>query len=213
MAAPDDAERTARENFLARWSRLKRAAVPEAAPEVVPEPLAEAAPETPPELPELPELPSLESLTAESDFSVFLHPRVPAGLRAQALARAWSLDPFIRDFKEMADYAWDWNTPGGAPGYGPLDAAEDLSEMLARILPDPPARPDPQAESDPPQATAALAPEAAAGPTPEPEPEAVRQAALARPPEPRPEPRPEPLPEPPPEAAPRARRHGGAMPA
>jgi hypothetical protein len=208
MAAPDDA---AREKFLARWSRLKRAAVPEAAPDSVPAPQAEAAPapETPPELPELPELPSLESLTAESDFSVFLHPRVPPVLRAQALARAWSLDPFIRDFKEMADYAWDWNTPGGAPGYGPLDAAEDVAEMLARILPDPPARPDPEAEpsaAEPQLATVAE------------EPPAVEQATQAAP-APAPVPVPAPVPaiappgDPPVEVALRARRHGGAMPA
>lgn len=210
MAGRDDAERTARENFLARWSRLKRAAAPEASPEAAPEALpeqpADATPATSTTLepePELPELPSLESLTAESDFSVFLHPRVPAGLRAQALARAWSLDPFIRDFKEMADYAWDWNTPGGAPGYGPLDAAEDVAEMLARILPDPPARPDPETESPQPAAMVAAAPEAAspvevAAPPP-PAPEAV---AATTPPEPLPV-----------EVAPRARRHGGAMPA
>jgi hypothetical protein len=208
MAAPDD---SAREKFLARWSRLKRAAAPEAAPAPPAEaaPAPEAPPE-PPELPELPELPSLESLTAESDFSVFLHPRVPAGLRAQALARAWSLDPFIRDFKEMADYAWDWNTPGGAPGYGPLDAAEDVAEMLARILPDPPAKPDKEAETDPaePQlVSAAEAPPAV---------EMATQAAPARAPVPAPVPAPKPAiapPEAPPvEAAPRARRHGGAVP-
>jgi hypothetical protein len=150
---PDEAARTARENFLARWSRLKRATgpadqAPEAAtPEAQPAGIPEAAP------PDLPELPSLESLTADSDFSVFLHPRVPAGLRAQALARAWSLDPFIRDFKEMADYAWDWNTPGGAPGYGPLDAAGDVAQMLARILPDPPAAPETRTAEPPPEPT------------------------------------------------------------
>lgn len=96
------------------------------------------APPPTPDPDPLPPLPSLDTLTADSDFTPFMDVRVPSALRAQALARAWSLDPFIRDFKEMADYAWDWNTPGGAPGYGPLDAATDIARMLSRILPDAP---------------------------------------------------------------------------
>jgi hypothetical protein len=61
---------------------------------------------------------------------------VPQALRRAALARIWSLDPAIRDFREMADYDWDFNVPGGAPGYGPLEATpEQLEQWLARIIP------------------------------------------------------------------------------
>jgi hypothetical protein len=37
-----------------------------------------------------------------------------------ALREIWRTDPAVRDFVGPADYAWDWNTPGDAPGYGPL---------------------------------------------------------------------------------------------
>lgn len=159
-----------------------------------------SAPPTPPAL-DLPPLPDLASLTADSDFTPFMDLRVPSALRAQALARAWSLDPFIRDFKEMADYAWDWNTPGGAPGYGPLDAATDIARMLSRILPDAP----------PAQETAAVEPQAAPEPAAVP-PEAVRhsQAAVVAPQAP-PQSSSVPESEQPPVAE-RPRRHGGAMP-
>jgi hypothetical protein len=202
-----------REAFLARWSRLKRAGEGERETDGA-VPAAPSPGLRPAEAPEaglagaaepLPKLPDLASLTAESDFTPFMDVRVPSALRAQALARAWSLDPFIRDFKEMADYAWDWNTPGGAPGYGPLDAATDIARMLARILPD---APPPE---HPAQATAAVE----APPVPEAAPAAPRavrhsheepvapQVTAQSPSIPDPEqPRP----------AERPRRHGGAVP-
>lgn len=36
------------------------------------------------------------------------------------------------------DYALDWNTPGGAPGYGPLSESDNVEEMLANIFGKPP---------------------------------------------------------------------------
>ncbi len=50
----------------------------------------------------------------------------------------WSLDPGIRDFvSEAREYAYDWNTPGGVPGLGPLLPSDDVKAMLARLFRDP----------------------------------------------------------------------------
>jgi hypothetical protein len=150
------------------------------------------APELPaPELP-APELPAIETLTAASDIRAFMQANVPAALRRAALARIWSLDPAIRDFREMADYDWDFNTPGGAPGFGPLEATEEqLETLLARVFPPPPPEPP------------------AADPAPEPPTPPVHLAAPG-PGAPMPEP---PAPEPPThESSTRPRRHGSAIP-
>ena len=40
----------------------------------------------------------------------------------------------IGDFKGLADYAWDWSTPGGAPGWGPMLASDDIGKLLARAI-------------------------------------------------------------------------------
>ncbi len=136
------------EGFIGRWSRLKRRAE-----EQGPRPLAEAGPDdlpvakpadspgTPEEtarglpLPDLPELPSLDAITAGTDMTVFMHPGVPDSVRQAALRKLWTVDPAIRDFVSPAlDYAYDWNTPGGAPGYGPLGAADDVVRMLGEIV-------------------------------------------------------------------------------
>lgn len=82
-------------------------------------------------------LPPVESLTAESDLAPFLRPQVPAALRQAALRRMWSLDPAIRDFIGPADYAWDYNTPGGAPGFA-LDLGREAARLVADIVTGPP---------------------------------------------------------------------------
>jgi hypothetical protein len=75
----------------------------------------------------------VESLTADSDFAAFLREEVPAALRNAALRRAWSLDPAIRDFVGPADYAWDFNAPGGVPGFS-LDLPGDVGRLLAQAI-------------------------------------------------------------------------------
>lgn len=148
------------EGFLSRWTRRKlavRAAAlverdappaPDTAPLSEPdEGAAEAAavaPEIGPEArpPEpgqaddpVVELPSLEALTPATDLAPFLRAGVPAALRNAALRRMWSLDPAIRDFvSEAREYAYDWNTPGGVPGLGPLLPSDDVKAMLGRLL-------------------------------------------------------------------------------
>ncbi len=61
----------------------------------------------------------------------------------------WETDPAIRDFVGPAlDYAYDYNTPGAAPGYGPLsesdiaDAKRLLDRMFSRIEPGPAEAPE-----------------------------------------------------------------------
>jgi hypothetical protein len=56
---------------------------------------------------------------------------VPAALKNAALRRMWSLDPAIRDYRDLAvDYAWDWNTPGGLPGGGGGVTADGVADLL-----------------------------------------------------------------------------------
>ena len=132
------------EDFVVRWSRRKNEArragcgstpqpdrpaglTPDARPEAT---AAEAA--ITPE--ELAALPRLDELTAETDISGFLHRGVPETLRNAALRKMWMLDPAIRDFVGHAcDYAYDWNTPGGVPGNGPLEP-EHVAAMVRRVF-------------------------------------------------------------------------------
>jgi hypothetical protein len=133
------------EGFLGRWSRLKRQGDPqeEGATEALQaDETAAPAPPVRPVLPaqdlpelKLPELPSLDAITANTDMTVFMHPAVPEHVRGAALRKLWSVDPAIRDFVSPAlDYAYDWNTPGGAPGYGPLGKGDDVLRMLGEIV-------------------------------------------------------------------------------
>ncbi len=219
------------EGFLARWSRRKRAAAapreaeqaPEPhpasppaataiapAPPALPEPPAVAAPdlaraEPPADLPPL-ELPPIDSLTAESDLRPFLDPRAPPALRQAALRRMWTLDPTIRDFIGLADYAWDYNAPDGVPGFA-LDLGGDVTRLLAQAIGlDGEAGTGCQASAPP-----------AAQPAPEGTPQPARKdapdvtVALATNPPPEAAERQPPMPPEPPPLAPR--RHGGARPA
>lgn len=145
------------DRFLARWSRLKRAArqaensaeaAPPAAagPEVPDVPLPSGAEKTPasaavaqdaPALTEeeLARLPPLDALSAESDMTIFMRAGVPAPLRNAALRRAWSLDPKIRDYvSEAREYAYDWNVPGDLPGNGPLPPGFDVRALVGRLF-------------------------------------------------------------------------------
>ncbi|MBW8271122.1 DUF3306 domain-containing protein, partial [Caldovatus aquaticus] len=78
-------------------------------------------------------LPPIESLTPESDIRDFLRAEVPEALRRAALRRLWVLDPAIRGFVGPADYAWDFNAPGGAPGFAPA-LGGDAARLIARAL-------------------------------------------------------------------------------
>lgn len=131
-----------REGFLSRWSRLKRE------PDPAPRPVAPAGVDATeePALPEgktldalIAELPRIEDLVPGQSLTAFMQPWVPNALRNAALQRMWLLDPAIRDYVNPAlDYAYDYNTPGAAHGFGPLeatpDSARDVADMFDRAL-------------------------------------------------------------------------------
>jgi Protein of unknown function (DUF3306) len=146
------------DNFLTRWSRRKRQAASESANESAPEsregdePCAPeassaertsdaAAPapvqivkaETAEPAVDLSKLPPIESITAETDIRAFLAPGVPAELRLAALRRAWVADPKVRDFVGLADYDFDFHTPGAIPGFGPLEMTDELRREVLRM--------------------------------------------------------------------------------
>ena len=81
-----------KEDFLRRWSRLKRE-VP-----------AEKPAETP-----APSLPALDKLTPESDFSGFMHPKVEDALRRVALKKLFAGDPHFNLPDLFEPYSGDWN--------------------------------------------------------------------------------------------------------
>jgi hypothetical protein len=135
------------ENFLPRWSRLKRE-VDAVAPEPTDQPQDVAQPE--PRVEESPapaatqdpteklfdpaSLPSIESIGAGTDIRAFLAPGVPSELRHAALRRAWSADPAIRDFVGLAEYAWDFTAPDAMAGFGPLEMTDELRSLARRIV-------------------------------------------------------------------------------
>jgi len=136
------------ERFLARWSRRKLEA-PEAAPDSgapnAPAPGADAAAqpkegetdlrETESAAPQvdLSKLPSLESITAATDIRAFLTAGVPEQLKLAALRRTWTADPAIRDFKGLAENAWDFTAAESVPGFGPMLPTDDITRMVAQL--------------------------------------------------------------------------------
>jgi hypothetical protein len=143
------------ENFIARWSRRKREAAdevettkPAAAPGVPDEtthtdddrgeasgvpPVRSGASEPASEF-DWTKLPPVETITAESDIRAFLRAGVPPELTRAALRRAWAADPKIRDFVGLADYDWDFNTPGAIPGFGPLEMSEEVRRQIVQVI-------------------------------------------------------------------------------
>ena len=144
------------DNLFARWSRRKQEIkAEEAPPDKVSDPAPAGEDQPAPDLvdaePAEP-LPRIEDLTGESDVAAFLRKGVPEALQRAALRKMWSLDPFIRDYTGLAEYAWDYNKPGAIPGFGPASSAastQSLVASMARASADPeraPARVEPQAD-------------------------------------------------------------------
>jgi hypothetical protein len=122
------------ESFLARWSRLKRegAAAPSRdddaqAPEHAAPPV-----DAPPPAVDLASLPPIDSIGPGGDVSAYLTAGVPLELTQAALRSAWRTDPAVRDFVEIADNQWDFNTPEAIPGFGALGATEEAKALVAR---------------------------------------------------------------------------------
>lgn len=142
------------EDFLARWSRRKRAAeqdrqAGQAAPPAQPvsseaeKPGEQATSDASKperqdeETIDLASLPPIESITSATDVTAFLRQGVPPELTRAALRRAWGADPAIRDFIGLAENAWDFNDPTAIPGFGPLDQTPDQTRrMLSGLIDD-----------------------------------------------------------------------------
>ena len=140
------------DNFIARWSRLKRQTAkpkeeaggePAAAPEAEgilgtteaarAEPYTERAASAEPEF-DLSSLPPIEEITAGTDIRAFLQSGVPAELTKAALRRAWTADPAIRDFIGLAENQWDFTNPSSIPGFGPLGPGDDVRQLVAGAM-------------------------------------------------------------------------------
>jgi hypothetical protein len=154
------------ENFLARWSRRKHAAAaeteetkssgvssPAALGEGVgSEPTAGAGshivPSIVPNTAEPPfdplSVPPIEAIAADTDIRGFLARGVPPELTRAALRRTWATDPKIRDFVGLADYDWDFNSPGSMAGFGSLEMTDELPRAATQIV-GPTSRPAPTA--------------------------------------------------------------------
>jgi hypothetical protein len=134
-------------NFIARWSRRKRAlnrraaepgsrAAEKDAHSNVPAPSEAKLGECPASYSEfdISNLPPIDSITSDSDIRAFLQSGVPADLAKAALRRAWTQDPAIRDFIGIAENQWDFTDPAGIPGFGPLDATDDVRDLVAKAM-------------------------------------------------------------------------------
>jgi hypothetical protein len=139
------------ENFVARWSRLKRdtakdkieaeTAQSRTQPAETTGAVEQGAQAAPPETGQPPEpafdpasLPPIESITADSDIRAFLQSGVPAELTKAALRRVWTTDPAIRDFIGIAENQWDFTDPTAMPGFGPLEATDNVRELVAQAM-------------------------------------------------------------------------------
>ena len=136
------------EKFLARWSRRKQEAehTAEKPDDALPEesvseasavegPVAAATPSEKKEDEfDLSSLPPVESIGAGTDIRAFLQKGVPLELSRAALRRAWVSDPAIRDFIEVAENQWDFATGSDIPGFGPLEASDDVRRMVAEMF-------------------------------------------------------------------------------
>lgn len=157
-------------DFLARWSRRKRAAaeLKSRAQTTVADAAAEDARAAPPAAPAQEQeqcapqpagpvalefdpasLPSLDSIAADTDIRAFLQPGVPAELRHAALRRAWAADPAIRDFRGLQENDWDFNDPDKVPGFGKLGPDFDIRKMAAQVFGDDPDGAEPPPATDP----------------------------------------------------------------
>lgn len=130
-----------RDNFLARWSRLKRGASPAPAGEEEEIGASEAPVQEPP-LPEgqtledlLAGLPKVEDLVPGQSLAAFMQPWVPTAIRNAALQRMWLLDPQVSGYVDPAlDYAYDYNAICPPTGFGPMEASQEMIGEVAQMI-------------------------------------------------------------------------------
>lgn len=132
------------ENFLSRWSRVKRQTAreqvkPDNAPVLPPCHDAAAkvkalAQKDPADSFDISTLPPVEAITAATDIRDFLRAGVPAELTKAALRQAWTSDPAIRDFIGIAENQWDFTDPNTIPGFGPMAPTDDVADLVAKAM-------------------------------------------------------------------------------
>ena len=105
-----DTEQKSGEEFLSRWSRLKKE-TREAAPLPASAPSAASA-----EIEETsaPELPPIESLTKDSDYTAFFQPKVDEDVRRAALKKLFS-DPHFNVMDGLDTYIDDYSKGESLP--------------------------------------------------------------------------------------------------
>src|SRR3954470_2927775 len=113
-----DEKQPVAEPFLQRWSQRKIEAreAQAAAPAIVEETPA-------------PALPPLEELTPQSDFSVFMHPKVDADVRRAALKKLFT-DPHFNVMDGLDTYVDDYSKPDPLPP-GMLAGLRQAQNILA----------------------------------------------------------------------------------
>lgn len=99
------------EKFISRWAKRKaeaREGKLEEPPASVPEPpeTADAEPDDPDDHPAAGI--DIDSLDKDSDFTVFMHERVPEAIRRRALRKLWHSDPIFATLDGMNDYDEDF---------------------------------------------------------------------------------------------------------
>ncbi|MDB5406439.1 MAG: hypothetical protein JWL84_1351 [Rhodospirillales bacterium] len=137
------------ENFVSRWSRLKRDAKTERKVEPAGSSLSSDARQTcldeaavaspatatpPSQIFDPASLPPIDAITVGTDIRAFLRSGVPAELTRAALRRAWVSDPAIRDFIGIAENQWDFTDPTAIPGFGALRETDDVPSLVAQAL-------------------------------------------------------------------------------
>jgi hypothetical protein len=143
-----------KEEFLSRWSRLKRE---QRAAEAAPEAPAAPAPANVPGVPApaqadeaAPELPPVEQLTPESDFAPFMHPKVADSLRRTALKKLFS-DPRYNVIDRFEAYSDDYTVAATTTP----EMLRKLEKVRARLEQEKQAPPDKTAEKTPAEPPAA----------------------------------------------------------
>jgi hypothetical protein len=103
-----------KENFLGRWSRLKKEQVQEQLKEQGRLEAEKSVPQKAESQDEPPELPALDKLTPQSEFSGFMHPKVGDALRRAALKKLFS-DPHFNIPDPYEAYSGDWTVGEAIP--------------------------------------------------------------------------------------------------
>lgn len=127
-----DEQNTPERFSLSRWSRRKLEAARPAPVAVAEVPLAAAVPAAevpvPVAPPEPAALPPVESLSLESDFSVFMQPKVDEDVKRAALKKLFN-DPRFNVMDGLDIYTGDYTQADPMPA-GMLDKLANVYEML-----------------------------------------------------------------------------------